>query len=116
MIRQLFAPRDLAPGQIVKLVMWPLTLVTAVDMISYKEITGHHTNDFKPVHAAITAFLRHEPVYTANLSSVDPHYLCPPAGWRSSDSRATKPGSCSAGPPSAETSSTREPRSAGHCY
>ncbi|MFG2444988.1 glycosyltransferase family 87 protein [Nocardia fluminea] len=80
MLRQLLAPRDLTPGGLVKLVMWPLALVTVVDMVYYKAIPGHHTNDFQPVYTAITAFLRHEPVYTANLSSVDPHYLYPPGG------------------------------------
>ncbi|MFD3748047.1 glycosyltransferase family 87 protein [Nocardia sp. NPDC058633] len=80
MIRQLLAPRDATPARVVQLVMWPLALVTALDMIFYKAIPGHHTNDFKPVYTAIRAFLSHEPVYTANLSSVDPHYLYPPGG------------------------------------
>lgn len=71
---------DPAPGQLVRLVMWPLALVVAADMVFQKALPGHHTNDFKPVYTALDAFLRHEPVYTANLSSVDPHYLYPPGG------------------------------------
>jgi arabinofuranan 3-O-arabinosyltransferase len=80
MIHQFFAPRNPTPAHVVKMVMWPLALITAADMVFYKAIPGHHTNDFTPVHTAISAFLRHEPVYTANLSSVDPHYLYPPGG------------------------------------
>ncbi|MGW5441392.1 glycosyltransferase family 87 protein [Nocardia asteroides] len=79
-IRKLFDLGDLTPAQVVPLVLWPLAFVTATDMVVYKAIPGHHTDDFKPVYAAITAFLRHEPVYTANLSSVDPHFLYPPGG------------------------------------
>ncbi|MFC4376853.1 glycosyltransferase family 87 protein [Nocardia halotolerans] len=72
--------RPRTPGAIAKLVLWPLALVTALDMVFYKAMPGHHTNDFRPVYNAINAFLRHEPVYTANLTSVDPHYLYPPGG------------------------------------
>ncbi|GGN79495.1 glycosyltransferase family 87 protein [Nocardia rhizosphaerihabitans] len=80
MLRKLFDPGDLTASQVVKLVMWPLALVTAADMVFYKALPGHHTNDFKPVYTALDAFLHHAPVYTANLSSVDPHYLYPPGG------------------------------------
>ncbi|MFI6219988.1 glycosyltransferase family 87 protein [Nocardia salmonicida] len=80
MIRRFLAPHDATPSQVIKMVMWPLALVTVADMVLYKAIPGHHTNDFAPVHNAVSAFLRHEPVYTANLSSVDPHYLYPPGG------------------------------------
>ncbi|TDP38395.1 glycosyltransferase family 87 protein [Nocardia ignorata] len=80
MRRNLFDTAERTPGQVVKLVMWPLAFITAADMVFTKALPGHHTNDFKPVYAAIAAFLRGEPVYTANLSSVDPHYLYPPGG------------------------------------
>ena len=76
----LLEPIDLTPSKLVRMVMWPLALVTAGDTVFQKALPGHHTNDFKPVHTALRAFLRHEPVYTANLFSVDPHYLYPPGG------------------------------------
>ncbi|MGW4635709.1 glycosyltransferase family 87 protein [Nocardia sp. NPDC004415] len=79
-LRRLLDPGELTPGRVVQLIMWPLALVTVVDMVYYKALPGHHTNDFKPVYTALAAFVRHEPVYTANLSSVDPHYLYPPGG------------------------------------
>ncbi|NKX90349.1 glycosyltransferase family 87 protein [Nocardia coubleae] len=80
MARNLFDKAERSAGQVVKSVMWPLALVTAADMVFTKALPGHHTNDFKPVYTAVAAFLRGEPVYTANLSSVDPHYLYPPGG------------------------------------
>ncbi|WP_336082202.1 glycosyltransferase family 87 protein [Nocardia sp. SSK8] len=80
MLRRLLDPGELSPGGVVQLIMWPLALVTVADMVYSKALPGHHTNDFTPVYTALAAFLRHEPVYTANLSSVDPHYLYPPGG------------------------------------
>lgn len=80
MIRALLAPRNPTSGQIVAMIMWPLAIVAGADMVIQKAIPGHHTNDFKPVYTAVAAFWRNEPVYTANLNSVDPHYLYPPGG------------------------------------
>ncbi|MDO3645843.1 glycosyltransferase family 87 protein [Nocardia mangyaensis] len=79
-IRRLFGAGDLTAAQVVRLVMWPLAVITALDMVFDKALRGSVTDDFKPVYAAVRAFLEQQPVYTAELSSVDPHYLYPPGG------------------------------------
>ncbi|WP_083885517.1 glycosyltransferase family 87 protein [Nocardia thailandica] len=68
------------PARIASLILWPLAVVTAADTVFIKAIHGDYTNDYRPVYAALDAFVSGLPVYTANLASVDPHYLYPPGG------------------------------------
>ncbi|WP_232534858.1 glycosyltransferase family 87 protein [Nocardia terpenica] len=77
---RLFALPSLTGEQVVRLVAWPLAVVTALDVVLLRAFHGDITDDFKPVHAAVTAFLHHRPVYGEHLEWVDPHYLYPPGG------------------------------------
>ncbi|MEU8898666.1 glycosyltransferase family 87 protein [Nocardia sp. NPDC048505] len=74
--------RSVAPttADLLKLVLWPLALLTIANRIVIKAGNGHVTDDFRPVYAAARAFREHLPVYTANFDSTDPHYLYPPSG------------------------------------
>ncbi|NLG56272.1 MAG: DUF2029 domain-containing protein [Rhodococcus sp.] len=68
-------------SEVVNFVLWPLAIMTALNRVVIQAINGHFiTDDFRPVYNAALAFLNRQPVYTADFSSVDPHYLYPPSG------------------------------------
>ncbi|MFI5780648.1 glycosyltransferase family 87 protein [Nocardia sp. NPDC051570] len=73
-----FTVQSLTCSQVVRLVAWPLAVITALDVVFVRAVHGDITDDFKPVHAAADAFLHHRPVYTEQLDWVDPHYLYSP--------------------------------------
>ncbi|WP_231706966.1 glycosyltransferase family 87 protein [Tsukamurella sputi] len=68
------------PGLVVKAILWPLALLTLLQRLIVLVPNGNKTDDFTTVYAAAVRFLRHEPVYTENYDTVDPHYLYPPSG------------------------------------
>lgn len=53
---------DVSVGQLVRRIAWPLAVVTVVSVV-VRGLHGDITNDFKPVHAAVVAFLHHRRVY-----------------------------------------------------
>ncbi|MFF0452816.1 glycosyltransferase family 87 protein [Nocardia africana] len=65
-------------ARLARVMGWPLAVVTFLDVVFVRAFHGDITNDFKPVHAAAAAFLHHRPVYSEDLSMVDPHYLYGP--------------------------------------
>ena len=60
--------------------MWPIAIFTVLNRIFVKAVNQFRTDDFTPVYRAALAFLNRQPVYDANFSNVDPHYLYPPSG------------------------------------
>lgn len=68
------------PTLVVKAILWPLALLTLLQRLIVLVPNGNKTDDFTTVYAAAVRFLRHEPVYTENYATVDPHYLYPPSG------------------------------------
>ncbi|SIR86892.1 arabinofuranan 3-O-arabinosyltransferase [Williamsia sterculiae] len=66
--------------RIVSLILWPISIVLIVQRSVFLGVNGDRTDDFTPVYKAALAFLRHQPVYTENYNTVDPHYLYPPSG------------------------------------
>lgn len=67
-------------SEVVKVVVWPLAVLTVLHRVVIKAVNGFRTDDFAPVYNAALAFLNRRPVYTANFNWVDPHYLYPPSG------------------------------------
>lgn len=67
-------------SEVVKVVVWPLAVLTVLHRVVIKAVNGFRTDDFTPVYNAALAFLNRRPVYTANFNWVDPHYLYPPSG------------------------------------
>ncbi|CAM3638033.1 glycosyltransferase family 87 protein [Smaragdicoccus niigatensis] len=67
-------------AELVRYVMWPLAIFTFFHRVLVLAVNGHITDDFRPVYQAALNFANHRPVYTSDLSSVDPHYLYPPSG------------------------------------
>lgn len=66
-------------GDVVKFVLWPIAIMTVLQRVLVRAVNGFITDDFSPVYKAALAFLNREPVYTANFSHVDPHYLYAPS-------------------------------------
>ncbi len=66
--------------RIIPLVLWPLTIMTAIHRSVILAINGDRTDDFTPVYQAALRFMNNQPVYNENLNTVDPHYLYPPSG------------------------------------
>ncbi|QDQ89354.1 DUF2029 domain-containing protein [Rhodococcus sp. WB9] len=62
------------------LALWPVAVMTMAHRVLVKAVNGYITDDFTPVYNAALAFWNGRAVYTANFSSVDPHYLYPPSG------------------------------------
>ncbi|QTJ69844.1 DUF2029 domain-containing protein [Rhodococcus sp. ZPP] len=71
-------PRD--PVAVAAAVLWPVAVMTALQRVLIKAVDGYITDDFAPVYTAAVAFWNRREVYTADFSSVDPHYLYPPSG------------------------------------
>ncbi|MEU1526464.1 glycosyltransferase family 87 protein [Nocardia rhamnosiphila] len=69
--------RDVSVSRLVRRIAWPLAVVMVASGVA-RGLRGDITDDFKPVHAAVVAFLHHRPVYDGNLTWVDPHYLYSP--------------------------------------
>ncbi|WP_229745951.1 glycosyltransferase family 87 protein [Rhodococcoides trifolii] len=67
-------------ARVISYVMWPIAVMTVLNRVLVKAVNGFRTDDFTPVYQAALAFLNRRPVYDANFSSVDPHYLYPPSG------------------------------------
>lgn len=68
-------------SEVINYVLWPLAILTAINRVVIMAVNGHFiTDDFRPVYNAALAFWNRQPVYTADFSSVDPHYLYPPSG------------------------------------
>lgn len=60
--------------------LWPLVVLTVLHRAVILAPQGSRTNDFGPVWEAARAFVERRPVYTADFTSVEPHYLYPPSG------------------------------------
>lgn len=72
--------RPRAAADVAAMVLWPLAVMTVLHRVLIKAVNGYITDDFAPVYAAAVEFWNRRPVYTAEFSSVDPHYLYPPSG------------------------------------
>lgn len=74
-------PRTARSGaDVARHVLWPLAIFTVLHRVLVLAVNGHVTNDYRPVYEAALNFVNRRPVYTSDLSSVDPHYLYPPGG------------------------------------
>ncbi len=81
MVLSLFEPKTARTNaELIRYALWPLAIFTVFHRVLVLAVNGHITNDFRPVYQAALDFANHRPVYTSNLSSVDPHYLYPPSG------------------------------------
>ncbi|MCQ4121282.1 glycosyltransferase family 87 protein [Rhodococcus tibetensis] len=72
--------RPRSTAELVAVVLWPVAVMTALHRVLIKAVNGYITDDFAPVYAAAVEFWNGREVYTADFSSVDPHYLYPPSG------------------------------------
>lgn len=61
-------------------VLWPIAILSVIHRSWVLTTNRSITDDFTPVYNAAVAFLRGQPVYTANFNHVDPHFLYPPGG------------------------------------
>ncbi len=68
------------PALVVKVILWPLAVLTLLQRLIVLVPNGNKTDDFTTVYTAAVHFLRNEPVYTENYDTVAPHYLYPPSG------------------------------------
>lgn len=70
----------LTTPDIVKLVLWPIAILTGIHRVVVLAFNGAATNDFIPIYTAAVNFLNQRDVYIANFNWTDPHYLYPPSG------------------------------------
>ncbi|MGV0834674.1 arabinofuranan 3-O-arabinosyltransferase [Mycolicibacterium thermoresistibile] len=77
-----FRPRTSAPNAatVLRSVLWPIAIMSIIHRSWVLTTNRSITDDFTPVYNAAVAFLRGQPVYTANFNHVDPHFLYPPGG------------------------------------
>lgn len=68
------------PVLVIKWILWPLAILTLLQRLIVLVPNRAKTDDFTTVYTAAVHFLRHEPVYTENYDTVDPHYLYAPSG------------------------------------
>lgn len=64
----------------IKFALWPFAVMMVLNRVFIKAINGFVTDDYRPVYNASFEFLNGRPLYTADFSSVDPHYLYYPSG------------------------------------
>lgn len=64
----------------VKVVLWPIAILTVLHRVFVLAVQGARTNDFAPVYDAARRFIEGLPIYVGNFDSVEPHYLYPPSG------------------------------------
>ncbi|EHI12490.1 putative integral membrane protein [Mycolicibacterium thermoresistibile ATCC 19527] len=77
-----FRPRTSPPSAatVLRSVLWPIAIMAVIHRSWVLSTNRSITDDFTPVYNAAVAFLRGQPVYTANFNHVDPHFLYPPGG------------------------------------
>ncbi|WP_229683721.1 glycosyltransferase family 87 protein [Nocardia camponoti] len=80
LFRQLEPRTARTSAEVIKFALWPFAVMTVLNRVFIKAINGFVTDDYRPVYNASFEFLNRRPVYTADFSSVDPHYLYPPSG------------------------------------
>lgn len=64
----------------IKVVLWPIAVLTVLHRVIVLAVQGTRTNDFAPVYDAARRFIDRLPIYVGNFNSVEPHYLYPPSG------------------------------------
>ncbi|MBF6181239.1 DUF2029 domain-containing protein [Nocardia otitidiscaviarum] len=79
-LRQLEPRTARTTAEVLNFALWPFAILTVLNRVFIKAVNGFITDDFRPVYNASLAFLNHQPIYTANFGSTDPHYLYPPSG------------------------------------
>ncbi|MFI6866668.1 glycosyltransferase family 87 protein [Nocardia sp. NPDC050406] len=79
-LRQLEPRTARTTAEVLNFALWPFAILTVLNRVFIKAVNGNITDDYRPVYNASLAFLNHQPVYTANFDSTDPHYLYPPSG------------------------------------
>ncbi|MGW5312735.1 glycosyltransferase family 87 protein [Nocardia thailandica] len=79
LFRQLEPRTARTSAEVIKFALWPFAVMTVLNRVFIKAVNGFVTDDYRPVYNASFEFLNRRPVYTADLSSVDPHYLYPPS-------------------------------------
>ena len=67
-------------GDAIKVVLWPIAVLTVIHRLLVLAAQGSRTNDFGPVYDAARRFIDRLPVYVGDFNSVEPHYLYPPSG------------------------------------
>ncbi|MCW4353279.1 DUF2029 domain-containing protein [Hoyosella sp. YIM 151337] len=67
-------------GDIIKMVMWPLAVMTIIHRTVILAFNGAVTNDFLPIYTAAVNFINYTDVYLDNFNWTHPHYLYPPSG------------------------------------
>ncbi|WP_024796865.1 glycosyltransferase family 87 protein [Tomitella biformata] len=67
-------------SDVIKVVLWPIAVLTVIHRVFVLAVDGSRTNDFAPVYDAARRFIERLPIYVGNFDSVEPHYLYPPSG------------------------------------
>lgn len=67
-------------AKILQWALWPIAAFLVFHRTIIMAVNGSVTDDFTTVYRAAVAFLRNQPVYGEDLTTVDPHYLYPPSG------------------------------------
>ncbi|MFD3703150.1 glycosyltransferase family 87 protein [Nocardia sp. NPDC058658] len=80
LFRQLEPRTARTSAEVIKFALWPFAVMMVLNRVFIKAINGFVTDDYRPVYNASFAFLNGKPLYTADFSSVDPHYLYYPSG------------------------------------
>ncbi|WP_278264122.1 glycosyltransferase family 87 protein [Nocardia sp. AG03] len=80
LFRQLEPRTARTSAEVIKFALWPFAVMTVLNRVFIKAINGFITDDYRPVYNASFEFLNGRPLYTADFSSVDPHYLYYPSG------------------------------------
>ncbi|MFD3593979.1 glycosyltransferase family 87 protein [Nocardia sp. NPDC058640] len=80
LFRQLEPRTARTTAEVIKFALWPFAVMMVLNRVFIKAINGFVTDDYRPVYNASFAFLNGKPLYTADFSSVDPHYLYYPSG------------------------------------
>ncbi|MFD3508501.1 glycosyltransferase family 87 protein [Nocardia sp. NPDC058666] len=80
LFRQLEPRTARTSTEVIKFALWPFAVMMVLNRVFIKAINGFVTDDYRPVYNASFAFLNGKPLYTADFSSVDPHYLYYPSG------------------------------------
>ncbi|MBC7302880.1 MAG: DUF2029 domain-containing protein [Nocardia sp.] len=80
LFRQLEPRTARTSAEVIKFALWPFAVMMVLNRVFIKAINGFVTDDFRPVYNASFEFLNGRPLYTADFSSVDPHYLYYPSG------------------------------------
>ncbi|MFD4357136.1 glycosyltransferase family 87 protein [Nocardia sp. NPDC058518] len=80
LFRQLEPRTARTSAEVIKFALWPFAVMMVLNRVFIKAINGFVTDDYRPVYNASFEFLNGRPLYTADFSSVDPHYLYYPSG------------------------------------